>query len=328
MSRKPPTYGALPWRIGKKGALELLLIHRPGHGDWSIPKGKADPGETGRECAEREVREETGLRCRMGAELPSISYEDSKRRIRTIRYWAAAAESGRFTPNKEVDAVKWLSLPAALRTVTEPRDRPAIIALGSLLQLELGVRLAPKREKMLLLVRGAEMTKTDEWDPAAGSRPLSPAGQQAARSLASLGTMFDIERIVSAPSIRCVETVAALARGESLEVERSEHLTGGNLAAALDLVAAARGTGTVLSTHEDVMADILAHLIQRDRTVLTKRFRVRKGSAWVLTGDRTRYHSAYYLPLSPTDLSSVMDPRVADFSTAAFSSAAELRAAV
>ena len=319
MSRtKPPTYGALPWRIGKQGTLEVLLVHRPAHVDWSIPKGKADPGETGRECAEREVREETGLRCRLGAELPSIRYEDSKRRIKTIRYWAAAAGSGRFTPNEEVDAVRWLSLPAALRTVTEPRDRPAIIALGSQLQLELGVRPAPEREKMLLLVRGAEMVERDEWDPAAGVRPLAPAGEQAAQSLASLGAMFEIERIFSAPSIRCVETVAELARRESLEVQRTEHLTGGNLAATLDLVAQARGTGTVLCTHEDVMADVLAHLIQRDRTALTKRFRVRKGSAWVLTGGRTRYRSAYYLPLSPADLSTELD----------LSTAVDLRAAV
>jgi 8-oxo-dGTP diphosphatase len=325
MSRtKPPTYGALPWRIGKKGTLEVLLIHRPAHGDWSIPKGKADPGETGPECAQREVREETGLRCILGAELPSIRYEDRKGRIKTIRYWAAAAGSGRFTPGKEVDAVRWLSLPAALRTVTEPRDRPAILALGARLQFELGVRPAPRREKMLLLVRGAEMMKRDGWDPEAGIRPLAPAGEQAARSLAALGAVFDIERILSAPSPRCIETVAELARRESLEVERSEHLAGGALAGTLDLVAETRGTGTVLSTHEDVMADVLAHLIDNDRTVLTKRFRVRKGSAWVLTGDRTRYHSAYYLPLSPADfgpavdLSPAVDPGTAmDLSPAA-----------
>lgn len=304
MSRtKPPTYGALPWRIGKKGALEVLLIHRPAHGDWSIPKGKAEPGETGPECAEREVREETGLHCLLGSELPSIRYEDRKRRIKTIRYWAAAAGSGSFTANEEVDAVRWLSLPAALRAVTEPRDRPAIIALGTRLQSELGVRPVPKREKMLLLVRGAEMTKRDDWDPAAGSRPLAPTGEHAATLLASLGDLFDVERILAAPSGRCMETVAELARRESLDVERSDHLTGGRLAATLSLVARTRGTGTVLCTHEDVMASVLAHLIHHDRTVLTKRFRVRKGSAWVVTGDRNRYHSAYYLPLSPTDLS-------------------------
>jgi 8-oxo-dGTP pyrophosphatase MutT (NUDIX family)/phosphohistidine phosphatase SixA len=301
---KPPTYGALPWRIGRKGALEVLLIHRPAHDDWSIPKGKAEPGESARECAAREVLEETGFECRLGAELPSIRYEDSKNRIKTIRYWAAAMESGSFTANDEVDAVRWLSLPAALRTITEPRDRPAIISLGAQLQMQLGVRPVPELEKMLLLVRGAQVTKRNGEGSSDDGRMLAENGEYAARTLAALGSMFKIERVLSAPSARCVETVAELARQESLEVERSDHLTGGSIAATLDLVAEARGTGTVLCTHEGVMAGVVEHLIRNDRTVLSKRFRVRKGSAWVVTGDDSRYHSAYYLPLSASDFGS------------------------
>jgi 8-oxo-dGTP diphosphatase len=301
---KPATYGALPWRIGSKGALEVLLIHRPAHGDWSIPKGKAEPGESGRECAARELREETGFDCRLGAELPRIRYEDSRNRIKTIRYWAAAAESGHFRANAEVDAARWLSLPAALRTVTEPRDRPAIVALGTQLHLQLGVRPAPEREKMLLLVRGAQVTKRSERELSDDVWSPGEEVEHAARSLAALGAVFKIERVLSAPTVRCVETVAALARRESLEVERSDHLTGGSIEAALRLVAQARGTGTVLCTHEGVMEGVLDHLIRHDRTVLNKRFRVRKGSAWVLTGDESRYHSAYYLPLPAADLAS------------------------
>jgi hypothetical protein len=52
------------------------------------------------------------------------------------------------------------------------------------------------------------------------------------------------------------------------------------------------------------MAGVVDHLIRNDRTVLSKRFRVRKGSAWVVTGDDSRYHSAYYLPLSASDFGS------------------------
>ena len=65
-------------------------------------------------------------------------------------------ESGSFTANEEVDAVRWPSLPAALRTITEPRDRSAIISLGTQLQMQLGVRPVPEREKMPLLVRGRD----------------------------------------------------------------------------------------------------------------------------------------------------------------------------
>lgn len=294
------TYGALPWRIGSKGALEVLLIHRPAHNDWSMPKGKAEPGESGRECAAREVLEETGFQCRLGAELPSIRYDDSRNRTKTVRYWAAAIESGSFTANEEVDAIRWLSLPAALRTITEPRDRPAIISLGALLQIQLGVRPVPELEKMLLLVRGAQAAKRAGWTYSEDNRPLAEDGKKAARSLSVLGSMFRVERVLSSPTNRCVETVAELARRESLEVERSDHLSEGHMEETLQLVAQARGTGTVLCTHEAVMAGIVEHLIRNDRIVMGKRFRVRKGSAWVLTGDDTRYHSAYYLPMPPS----------------------------
>ena len=47
----------------------VLLVHRPRYDDWSFPKGKLDKGETDEQCAVREVEEETGLRCRLDAEL-------------------------------------------------------------------------------------------------------------------------------------------------------------------------------------------------------------------------------------------------------------------
>lgn len=294
-------YGALPWRIGSNGALEVLLVHRPRHGDWSIPKGKAEPGESPRACARREVREETGLRCRLGAELPAIEYEDRKKRRKTIRYWAAAVQGGHFKPNSEVDVIRWVSLPAALRTLTEPRDRPVVLALAARLQLHLDIRPIPATETALLLVRGAKATPRS-MDPDNQDRPLAADGEKAAQSLAALGSLFRIERILSAPPPRCMQTVAELARHQGLDVERSDHLAEGRVQAAMELVQQARGIGTVLCTHEDVLAGVIGHLICQDRMVLDKRFRIRKGSSWILTGDDTRYHSAYYLPLPAAGL--------------------------
>jgi 8-oxo-dGTP diphosphatase len=53
------------------GVLEVLLVHRPKYDDWTFPKGKLDPGETFEDAAVREVEEEAGLSCTLGAELPS-----------------------------------------------------------------------------------------------------------------------------------------------------------------------------------------------------------------------------------------------------------------
>lgn len=91
------------------GNLLVLLVHRPRYDDWSLPKGKCDPGESDEDCARREVEEETGLRCRLGVELPSTHYVDRKGRTKQVRYWAMEAVAGEFAPNDEVDEVRWLA---------------------------------------------------------------------------------------------------------------------------------------------------------------------------------------------------------------------------
>ena len=66
---RPPVRaaGAVLWRPGEDAGEPLLaLIHRPRYDDWSIPKGKIDPGETEPVAAVREIFEETGQRADLG----------------------------------------------------------------------------------------------------------------------------------------------------------------------------------------------------------------------------------------------------------------------
>ena len=56
--------------------VEVLLVHRPRYDDWTLPKGKVDPGETDEQAARREVLEETGLQVesiRLAAAITSIT---------------------------------------------------------------------------------------------------------------------------------------------------------------------------------------------------------------------------------------------------------------
>jgi 8-oxo-dGTP diphosphatase len=117
---KPEVFaaGGLVVRDGK-----LAIVHRPKYDDWSLPKGKLDPGEGFEEAALREVEEETGLRCELGRELPSTEYKDLKGRAKLVRYWEMKPVGGAFTPSGEVDELRWLGPADAEALLSYEHDR-------------------------------------------------------------------------------------------------------------------------------------------------------------------------------------------------------------
>jgi 8-oxo-dGTP pyrophosphatase MutT (NUDIX family) len=123
--------GGVPLRTGENG-VEVLVVHRASYGDWSFPKGKCEPGESDEACAVREVEEETGLRCMLGAELPSTSYTDARGRPKRVRYWRLGVVSGELAFDREVDAGRWVSLDEAEELLTYDRDLAVLRALGEL----------------------------------------------------------------------------------------------------------------------------------------------------------------------------------------------------
>jgi len=106
----------------------VALVHRPEYDDWTLPKGKLDPGESFEEAALREVEEETGLRARLVRELPAVEYE-VKGRPKLVRYWLMEVESDPgFVPNDEVDELRWVEPSEALELLTYERDREVVSA--------------------------------------------------------------------------------------------------------------------------------------------------------------------------------------------------------
>ena len=118
-SRLIKAAGGVAWRPGPDGEPEILLVHRRKYDDWSLPKGKAEPGEPLPVTAVREVLEEGGARLALGRRLVSVRYNVSGRPKR-VHYWAARVLSvdARAVPNSEVDEVGWFRVADAKKRLT------------------------------------------------------------------------------------------------------------------------------------------------------------------------------------------------------------------
>jgi 8-oxo-dGTP pyrophosphatase MutT (NUDIX family) len=118
------------------GLLQVAVVHRPVQHDWSFPKGKLEAGETFESAALREVREETGMVCRLLRFIGHTEYVDRKGRPKAVAYWIMASEGGSFTPNEEVDELRWLHLQDATRLLSFSRDRELVAVLMAADQVE------------------------------------------------------------------------------------------------------------------------------------------------------------------------------------------------
>src|SRR6202046_5864484 len=107
--------GTWLWRPGAQG-IEVLLVHRPKYDDWSLPKGKREPGEHVLLTAAREVFEETSVHPMFGPQLRTVEYL-AHGRPKQVDYWAALAAHDQAAASHEIDEVCWLPLPQALGAV-------------------------------------------------------------------------------------------------------------------------------------------------------------------------------------------------------------------
>jgi 8-oxo-(d)GTP phosphatase len=199
-----PAAGALPWRR-RDGALEIALVHRPRYGDWAWAKGKLEHGEEWPAAAVREVFEETGYHVRLGRSLPTATYalqdHDGQPTTKECRYWAAEVVSGDGALVNEIDEVAWLDVRATAARLSYPRD------LAQLRALERADQAGALDTWPLVIVRHAKSRSRSSWEPADPLRPLNTRGRKRAEALIPILAAYGVTRVISSPSVRCLDTV-------------------------------------------------------------------------------------------------------------------------
>ncbi len=108
--------------VVREGA--ILVVHRPRYGDWSLPKGKLEDGESWAQAAQREVEEETGLRCVVEEEVGRTHYAVAEG-PKEVRYFRMTA-TGEARAQNEVDELRWLTPDGAAALLSYDYDRELV----------------------------------------------------------------------------------------------------------------------------------------------------------------------------------------------------------
>ena len=199
--------GVVVVRDGATGP-EIAVIRRGLRADWSLPKGKIEPGEHAVVAAVRECDEETGIVPVLGPPLLRQEYV-ALGLPKVVDYWAARVGSDEgFAPDDEVESVEWLPAEQATARLTYPRDADLVRE---------AVALPPSSP--LILLRHTQAMKRADWDSKIDAdRPLSGKGRSQAKDLVPMLTAYGIERVHSSDASRCLETVRRYAKSLDADV--------------------------------------------------------------------------------------------------------------
>lgn len=224
--------------------IEVLVVHRPSYDDWTFPKGKSDPGETLQETAVREIAEEAGVVVRLGHPLHTITYPISGG-TKQVSYWSARLvgtdDATPFTPNKEVDEIRWIGLREARDLLTYVHDIDLLETFRELHEHQ------SHRTRTLIVLRHAKAApRSDALDDL--ERPLTAAGGARAQELVALLQAYGVKRVVSSPATRCTQTVEPYARSISTFLEIDDRLSEETRAAQVD-----RSVGSLLDRKKPVV---------------------------------------------------------------------------
>jgi phosphohistidine phosphatase SixA/ADP-ribose pyrophosphatase YjhB (NUDIX family) len=280
--------GGVLYRPNEDGEREFLLVHRPRYDDWSLPKGKLDRREGFLEAGLREVREETGIQASYPIEIGSVGYETDAGNRKVVRWWLMEAVGGKFRPNREVDAVAWLTLRKANKRLQYTNDQKVLRRANALVD--------DPTYSRIYLVRHAQAGVKAQWKGKDHKRPLDRRGRKQAIDLAVRFKAHPITRILTSPYQRCLQTAKPLENAIRLTAETDRRLSvDGNAGDVLKLIRELRGEAAIIITHGEVISAVIGSLAA-DGLDLDGPMEWKKGSVWVLEAEKGKIRSGRYVP--------------------------------
>jgi 8-oxo-dGTP diphosphatase len=270
--------------------VEVAVVHRPKYDDWSLPKGKVDPGEQMVVTASREVVEETGFSAACGRVVGEQRYQVAAG-PKYVRYWAMQDVEGAFEAQEEVDVLRWLPLDAAAARLDYSHDRGLLNSFAAL----------PPATTTILVVRHGRAGSKKHWKADDLLRPLDATGEVSADRLATVARCYRPRRVLAAEPVRCLQTVqpTAAALGLPVEVEPmlGKSAAGERARAAVRTVRGLVGDGAsaLVCSQGEVIGDLIRGLAEGGEVRLDA-LNARKGSVWALSFAGGRLVDADYLP--------------------------------
>jgi len=194
---------------------EVLIVHRPGRQDWSLPKGKIDPGEHVVCAAIRECDEETGFTPILQNPLATQTYSVQSR-PKVVNYWRARVRSEEeFTPDDEIDEIRWIPAAAAAEHLTYPSDQGLVASAVE----------QPDSVPLVILRHTQAMKRAQFHGDVDAERPLTGKGRSQSKALVPLLDAFGVMTVYASSARRCTETVKHYAKHLDTTVVREPLLT-------------------------------------------------------------------------------------------------------
>lgn len=135
--RKDESFGIIPLSRSK-GYWEVFLIQHNRNGYWGFPKGHAEAGETPRQAAQRELKEETNLDlAHLISEEPLMeqyTFVVERRRVfKQVSYFIAEVTGHVKLQSQEIHDGKWLRLAEAFHQLTHQEGKDLLAKVEKIL---------------------------------------------------------------------------------------------------------------------------------------------------------------------------------------------------